>query len=60
VAKTNDSATVDVDAGVADYAKAFDTMKGIGSYITVKVGDSFQEDRFVGRDLVQARQSSRV
>ncbi len=37
VAKTNSSSTVDVDAGIADYAKTFETMKDIGQYITVNI-----------------------
>ncbi|MBI5655105.1 quinone-dependent dihydroorotate dehydrogenase [Candidatus Uhrbacteria bacterium] len=37
VAKTNNQACADVDAGIADYAKAFETMEGIGSYITVNI-----------------------
>jgi len=37
VAKTNSPATVDVDAGIADYSKAFEAMKDIGSYVTVNI-----------------------
>ncbi len=37
VAKTNCQKTADVQAGVDDYAKAFQTMESIGDYITVNI-----------------------
>lgn len=37
VAKTNNQSCADADVGIADYAKAFETMKDIGSYITVNI-----------------------
>ncbi len=37
VAKTNNEATCEVDAGVQDYAKAFKTMKDCGAYLTVNL-----------------------
>jgi len=37
VAKTNNQACADVETGIADYAKAFETMKNIGQYITVNI-----------------------
>jgi len=37
VARTNDASTVADAAGIADYAKAFRTMAGIGDYLTVNI-----------------------
>ncbi|MDQ7814983.1 MAG: quinone-dependent dihydroorotate dehydrogenase [Patescibacteria group bacterium] len=37
VAKTNNQACADAETGIADYAKAFETMKDIGQYITVNI-----------------------
>jgi dihydroorotate dehydrogenase len=37
IAKTNNACTVDVEAGVADYVKAYRAFVGIGQYITVNV-----------------------
>ncbi len=37
VAKTNNQACADVETGIDDYAKAFETMKGVGQYITVNI-----------------------
>lgn len=37
VAKTNNQACADPQAGIADYAKAFETMESIGSYLTVNI-----------------------
>lgn len=37
VAKTNNQACADVDAGIADYAKALDVMKATGDYVTVNI-----------------------
>lgn len=37
VAKTNNETTCDVDAGVLDYAKAFNVMKDTGAYVTVNL-----------------------
>ncbi|MEY4722867.1 MAG: hypothetical protein RLZZ324_380 [Candidatus Parcubacteria bacterium] len=37
VAKTNSGATVDPEAGIADYAKAFRAMADVGDYMTVNI-----------------------
>ncbi len=37
VARTNNASTVDVDAGIADYAKAFSAFAHIGAYTTVNI-----------------------
>ncbi len=37
VARTNDASTVDVHAGIADYAKAFAAFANIGAYTTVNI-----------------------
>ncbi|MDD2325973.1 MAG: quinone-dependent dihydroorotate dehydrogenase, partial [Alphaproteobacteria bacterium] len=37
VAKTNNSTTVDPEAGIADYAKAFEACRDLGSYLTVNI-----------------------
>lgn len=37
VARTNDASTVDIDAGIADYAKAFSAFPTIGAYTTVNI-----------------------
>lgn len=37
VAKTNDASTVGVQAGIADYAKAFRAFTGIGAYFTINI-----------------------
>jgi dihydroorotate dehydrogenase len=37
IAKTNDATTVDVDAGVDDYVKAFKSFVNIGDYFTVNI-----------------------
>lgn len=37
IAKTNSPATVDPEAAIADYAKAFARFSGIGSYLTVNI-----------------------
>lgn len=37
VAKTNDASTVDVQAGIADYVKAFRAFVDIGQYFTINI-----------------------
>lgn len=37
IAKTNNQACADVDAGIADYAKAFETMEEVANYLTVNI-----------------------
>lgn len=37
VARTNDARTVDIDAGIADYQKAFAAFVDIGAYTTVNI-----------------------
>ena len=37
VAKTNNVACAETEAGIADYAKAFDAIKNIGDYFTVNI-----------------------
>ena len=37
IAKTNSKSTVKTNSGIADYAKAFDKFKKIGSYFTVNI-----------------------
>ena len=37
VARTNDASTVDMTAGIADYAKAFAAFSNIGAYTTVNI-----------------------
>lgn len=37
VAKTNSANTVEVDAGVADYIKAYKSFSGIGAYTTINI-----------------------
>lgn len=37
VAKTNSPSTVDIDAGIADYAKAFRAFTEIGDYFTINI-----------------------
>lgn len=37
VARTNSADTIDINAGIADYAKAFHTMATIGDYTTVNI-----------------------
>jgi len=37
IAKTNSAATVEVEAGIADYAKAFQTFADFGAYLTVNI-----------------------
>ena len=37
IAKTNNVACAETEAGIADYAKAFETMNGIGDYFTVNI-----------------------
>ncbi len=37
IAKTNCSATAEIDAGIADYFKAYDTFVGIGDYYTINI-----------------------
>ncbi len=37
VAKTNSPTTVEPMAGIADYLKAFDLLKGIGDYVTINI-----------------------
>lgn len=37
VARTNNATTVEINAGIADYAKAFEAMAEIGSYTTINI-----------------------
>lgn len=37
VARTNDATTVETEAGIADYVKAFSAMASIGAYTTVNI-----------------------
>lgn len=37
VARTNDASTIDINAGIADYAKAFSAFSDIGAYTTVNI-----------------------
>ncbi|MFA6017868.1 MAG: quinone-dependent dihydroorotate dehydrogenase [Patescibacteria group bacterium] len=37
VARTNDATTVEIEAGIADYIKAFSAMATIGAYTTVNI-----------------------
>lgn len=37
IARTNDSTTVEIDAGIRDYAKAFHELAEIGAYTTVNI-----------------------
>lgn len=37
VARTNDASSVEIDAGIADYAKAFRAMADLGAYTTVNI-----------------------
>ena len=37
VARTNDATTIDIEAGIADYAKAFSAFAHIGAYTTVNI-----------------------
>lgn len=37
VAKTNNQACADPEAGIADYAKAFEAMEGVAGYLTVNI-----------------------
>ncbi len=37
VAKTNSETTVDEDAGVADYVKAYRATMGVGAYVTINI-----------------------
>lgn len=37
IAKTNCATTVDRDAGIADYVKAYKAFRGIGDYVTVNI-----------------------
>ena len=37
VAKTNNQACADAEVGIKDYAKAFEAMQGVGSYLTVNI-----------------------
>jgi len=55
VAKTNSPSTVEVEAGIADYAKAFEMMKDIGSYLTVNIScpNAFGGEPFTDPDKLE-------
>jgi dihydroorotate dehydrogenase subfamily 2 len=37
IAKTNNAATVETSAGIADYVKAFRALEGVASYLTINI-----------------------
>lgn len=37
IAKTNDASTVAMEAGIADYVKAYRAFEGIGDYVTINI-----------------------
>lgn len=55
VAKTNSVATVDTDAGIADYEKAFRLLEGVADYVTVNIScpNAFGGEPFVDPERLE-------
>ncbi len=66
IAKTNSPDTCEMDAGVKDYVKAYDTMRDIGDYVTINIscpnafgGQPFTDKKSLGA-LLQALDKVRI
>eukprot|EP01028_Stygiella_incarcerata_P009537 TRINITY_DN4560_c0_g2_i1.p1 TRINITY_DN4560_c0_g2~~TRINITY_DN4560_c0_g2_i1.p1 ORF type:complete len:382 (-),score=83.00 TRINITY_DN4560_c0_g2_i1:201-1346(-) len=55
VAKTNNETTADIDAGVADYVKAYRTMLPVGDYCTINIScpNAFGGQPFTAPDRLE-------